>query len=513
MNNRTAFVDFVSGLLNLDPIKRWSPQQARMHPFVLGEPLKKPFVPPMVLKSADGASSNTQQQQQQGQGGEPKRYGGLPPAPQRSAGRTYDAASYSQHLAQQQAYTSQSNAYRQPQYSTNPYADPPLKDPGVYRSHAQGGAAAPSSSSSSSSAQAYGHHARVSTGAAGLSPAGVAIANPPAAHYHPTNRGRSLTINQMDSVPPQIQKLGIDLSSMGGQSVTPILQRADQQEAWDRRHAGGGGGGGAGTGGQGLGRRMSQHRHHPQLDLLMDQADSWTMAGLGHQPQQHKHQPPGAGGYAYYPPQQPSQQAFAVVVDGQQQHDAAAAAAARGGGGGPPRFDASASVSIAAPPQAYSATSVGTGPGSAPTSRYLPYAPTAQNPQQIPSSSTGVASGPSSDNSSPYNVAVDSYDHRDGFASMLYTPLVPSQRAPQPPQPQPSSNAKAGGAAVGGMQPQQQQPSASFYSPSLTSNPYGSGAAPLASSSSQQQQQQMASRQLRQLRSQRSHGGLGEWDA
>ncbi len=37
MGNRRAFVDFVEGLLNLDPIKRWSPQQAAKHPFITGE--------------------------------------------------------------------------------------------------------------------------------------------------------------------------------------------------------------------------------------------------------------------------------------------------------------------------------------------------------------------------------------------------------------------------------------------------------------------------------------------
>lgn len=37
MSNRRAFVDFVEGLLNMDPIKRWSPQQAAKHPFITGE--------------------------------------------------------------------------------------------------------------------------------------------------------------------------------------------------------------------------------------------------------------------------------------------------------------------------------------------------------------------------------------------------------------------------------------------------------------------------------------------
>lgn len=43
MNNRTAFINFVEGLLNLDPIQRWSPQQASKHPFITGEKYTGPY--------------------------------------------------------------------------------------------------------------------------------------------------------------------------------------------------------------------------------------------------------------------------------------------------------------------------------------------------------------------------------------------------------------------------------------------------------------------------------------
>ncbi|KAI9345517.1 kinase-like domain-containing protein [Zopfochytrium polystomum] len=36
--NRLSFIDFLQGVLNLNPLERWSPQQARMHPFVTNEP-------------------------------------------------------------------------------------------------------------------------------------------------------------------------------------------------------------------------------------------------------------------------------------------------------------------------------------------------------------------------------------------------------------------------------------------------------------------------------------------
>ncbi|KAJ3026858.1 UNVERIFIED_CONTAM: dual specificity protein kinase yak1 [Siphonaria sp. JEL0065] len=41
--NRKCLLDFLGGLLKLNPLERWSPQQAKMHPFVTGEPFLAPF--------------------------------------------------------------------------------------------------------------------------------------------------------------------------------------------------------------------------------------------------------------------------------------------------------------------------------------------------------------------------------------------------------------------------------------------------------------------------------------
>lgn len=49
--NRLAFIDFLQGLLNLNHFERWSPQQAKQHPFITGEPFLGPFVPSMIPKS------------------------------------------------------------------------------------------------------------------------------------------------------------------------------------------------------------------------------------------------------------------------------------------------------------------------------------------------------------------------------------------------------------------------------------------------------------------------------
>lgn len=66
MNNRVAFIDFVRGLLTLNPLERWSPQQAKLHPFITQQKFTQPFVPPMNLKSPSNKppAPGVQQQQQ-----------------------------------------------------------------------------------------------------------------------------------------------------------------------------------------------------------------------------------------------------------------------------------------------------------------------------------------------------------------------------------------------------------------------------------------------------------------
>lgn len=67
MNNRVAFIDFVRGLLTINPLERWSPQQAKLHPFITQQKFTGQFVPPMNLKSSSlnrSPAPGTQQQQQ-----------------------------------------------------------------------------------------------------------------------------------------------------------------------------------------------------------------------------------------------------------------------------------------------------------------------------------------------------------------------------------------------------------------------------------------------------------------
>ncbi|KAJ3225420.1 dual specificity protein kinase yak1 [Chytriomyces hyalinus] len=47
--SRLSLLDFLGGLLKLNPLERWSPQQAKMHPFVTGEEYTGPYTPASVL--------------------------------------------------------------------------------------------------------------------------------------------------------------------------------------------------------------------------------------------------------------------------------------------------------------------------------------------------------------------------------------------------------------------------------------------------------------------------------
>lgn len=54
------------GLLSINPLERWSPQQAKLHPFITQQKFTGPFMPPMNLKysTANKPAPGVQQQQQ-----------------------------------------------------------------------------------------------------------------------------------------------------------------------------------------------------------------------------------------------------------------------------------------------------------------------------------------------------------------------------------------------------------------------------------------------------------------
>ena len=103
MNNRIAFIDFVRGLLSINPLERWSPQQAKMHPFITQQKYTGPFVPPMSLKSTSLTRSpapGTEQQQRA----------------EAASKQRAQAAQAQASTANQNAYTMAAGQYQQPQH-------------------------------------------------------------------------------------------------------------------------------------------------------------------------------------------------------------------------------------------------------------------------------------------------------------------------------------------------------------------------------------------------------------
>ncbi|KAI1618189.1 dual-specificity tyrosine-(Y)-phosphorylation regulated kinase [Exophiala viscosa] len=115
MSNRVAFIDFVRGLLTINPLERWSPQQAKLHPFITQQKFTQPFVPPMNLKSPSSKTPAPGVQQQQQAEALSK---------QRAAQAAQAQAQAQAAHAQAQAQTAAQNAYAM-QMSPYPQAQPP----------------------------------------------------------------------------------------------------------------------------------------------------------------------------------------------------------------------------------------------------------------------------------------------------------------------------------------------------------------------------------------------------
>ncbi|ORX99677.1 kinase-like domain-containing protein [Clohesyomyces aquaticus] len=124
MANRTSFIDFAQGLLNLNPLERWTPNQAKMHPFITQAKYTGPFVPPMTLRQGSSRSPAPGVQEQQ-------RFEGL--SKQRAQAQ----------VAQQQAQVQAQNAayanMQMGQYAgQTPHAQPPPMYNNMYAANHQG---------------------------------------------------------------------------------------------------------------------------------------------------------------------------------------------------------------------------------------------------------------------------------------------------------------------------------------------------------------------------------------
>ncbi|KAL8884968.1 MAG: hypothetical protein Q9205_004337 [Flavoplaca limonia] len=124
MNNRVAFIDFVRGLLNINPLERWSPQQAKLHPFITQQKFTQPFVPPMNLKSSSLSKSPAPgvQQQQQAEALSKQRAQAAQAKAQSAAQTAYANMQMNQY---QQSPLGQATPVYNHMYSTHQQAAPP----------------------------------------------------------------------------------------------------------------------------------------------------------------------------------------------------------------------------------------------------------------------------------------------------------------------------------------------------------------------------------------------------
>ena len=148
MANREAFIDFVHGLLNINPLERWSPQQARTHPFITQQKFTGPFQPQMNLKSTSRSPAPGVQQQQQAEAMSKQRAQQQQQAQQQQAAQAQQAANVAYAgMHMNPGYPTSPHASQQPQMYGNMYGSP---------SHAQQQGAPPPYPSQPPSTAAYG---------------------------------------------------------------------------------------------------------------------------------------------------------------------------------------------------------------------------------------------------------------------------------------------------------------------------------------------------------------------
>lgn len=368
--NRAAFIDFCQGLLNLDPIQRWTPQQARMHPFITGEKYTKPFVPPSHQVNATSASS-TGSQTGSAQSDPKRPYGGLVPQQPKGQRAYQDAAAYNQHLNQHQAYTAQqqvasqqaANAYRNPYVTQQPTQSVPASS----QSHRQQESQHynPPSQQVQHSSVAHGSLGHQSSSTANAQP------NPPSSTYFPNSRARANTINNMDAIPPalaRLQHMNHDVIS-GRNALTPVLNRDDAMREWERRQTG---------------KATTQHQPYQPLEFLQQQAELAAASGYANWNQargNHRFQAqPSSLSQSYQP--------SSLIDDSSDRREAvmtSVRSAARSDQ--PASLYASSAANLTSPPQAYVANS------NSGNTRYAASYPQQQSQQQSQAPFDGLDRG------------------------------------------------------------------------------------------------------------------------
>ncbi|EPT04997.1 hypothetical protein FOMPIDRAFT_1112907 [Fomitopsis schrenkii] len=437
MNNRASFIDFCQGLLNMNPIERWTPQQARMHPFITGEKWTKPWTPtgqppPPPTPPVSGST-------------DPKRpYGGLVPSQPKGQRAYQDAAAYNQHLAQHQAYTAQAQAASQAAQNVyrNPYVNPQSAASGAAYSSAGDGASANSgakftspSQYSSPSSQPTSHrtlthqtshgHLNVNTNVSqyGGHGSGAGFASQshigptaPSNTYYSTTRNRSNTLNpMMDNIPPALARLQhMNQDVIGGRkALTPVLKRDDAMREWERRQAAG---------------KAAAAQPYPQLEFLQQQAELAAAQGLtnwghsGSSSNRYQQHPPTSNlAHSYHP-------STSMVVD-EDRRDAILSnvrSAARADGTSN-LFGSTPNV-IPSPPQAYASSSTTAG------NRYPAAYSQQQQQQQTPTSPFDSMDRRTDIGTLYVPMQPDQYGSYNGQASGSHQPGASGRHVAQPPQ-------------------------------------------------------------------------------
>ncbi|KAF7428224.1 dual specificity protein kinase yak1 [Pleurotus ostreatus] len=445
LNNRASFIDFCQGLLNLNPVTRWTPQQARQHPFITGEKWAKPFVvradllsPPFVLIIPKPDGGHAVVQSMPSGAPDPKRpYGGLVPSQPKGTRAYQDAASYNQHLAQHQVYTAQAQAASQAASSyRNPYINPQTSQPAQsyvpsqdtnsqsYQQHSQ----YPNQSShralahqnstgqltSSNTVPQYPPHPN---NPASISAATHLNPNVRTNSQYPNSRARANTINQMDSIPPalaRLQHMNQDVIA-GRNALTPVLNRDDAMREWERRQTG----------------KPAAAQPYPQLEYLQQQAELAAASGMaGWTPSAANRYvaPPSKLSHSYHP---------TIVVD-DDRRDVVMSNVRSAARTDNPNVMYSGGGVISSPPQAYSSNAMTSG------NRYPANYPPSQPQTTVP------------------------FDDRRPDIGNIYMPMQPDQY-------QSYNNASTSGVASRHVAPPQQAVPPSFYGagvvPSGTNQP------------------------------------------
>ncbi|TIA70845.1 hypothetical protein E3P92_02956 [Wallemia ichthyophaga] len=346
--NRLSFIHFVQGLLNMNPIERWSPQQARLHPFITGEQFTGSWSPPNLpsgnksgspsgstLHSNSSATMSPSSSSQYNANAsamptaapasvpttpnvdQMRPYGGLQTSksPQRPSYQS--AQAYNQQLASQSNYMGQqtssqmanANAYRNPfppppSAQTNK-AQPPLP-PGAPRYQKQN-----------------------------VYPVSYQTMPPPPPPPQTKQWGSTQSAHpaQMDVIPPQLARIAAMSSheNLGrGSSMTPIINRDEAMREWERRNKpvslGGGGNAGATTtaavtttpGGHQKRNSWQQYQQYPQLEYLQEQAERAASQSYMNQARAYAGVGMGVGANAsapHQPPPPPPASNMNVVMD------------------------------------------------------------------------------------------------------------------------------------------------------------------------------------------------------